>query len=77
MCSLWLLLIVVVVLFTYLIIISIRRYNADISCLEILETRLNVNEGKQNSIADIDRELQLVARILESEHSQLSADYKR
>lgn len=65
MCTLWLLLIVVAVVFTYLIIRSNCRYNAAISRLEILETRLKVNEGKQNSIADIDRELQLIARILE------------
>lgn len=74
LCALWFLLLVVATVFTYLIIKSNSRYNAAINRLEILKVRLMLNEGNANSITDIDRELQLVARILETENFQLSTD---
>lgn len=67
MYMLWLLLIIMAMVFTCLIIRSNSRYNMAINRLELLKTRLKVNESMQNIIADVDRELQLIARILETQ----------
>lgn len=44
-----------------------RKYNAALARLDLLILRLKINEDMNMSMADINRELQLIARILETQ----------
>lgn len=61
-------LIVVTGCLSYILAKSYRKYNTVLSRLELLVTRMLIKKDKSTVFADIDRELQLVARILESEN---------
>lgn len=61
-------------LLSYLLVSCKRRYDLAINRLELLVTRLKIkndNKNKSTIISDIDRELQLIARILETTHTKL------
>lgn len=61
-------LIVVTGCLSYILAKSYRKYNAALSRLELLVTRMLIKKDQSTVFANIDRELQLVARILESEN---------
>lgn len=49
---------------------SNNKYDSVLNRLEILKTRIGLKKDKSTYLTDIDRELQLVARILESSNEQ-------
>lgn len=73
LCGLLILLIIGATLLSFLLVSYKRRYDLAINRLELLITRLKLkNEEKNKStiISDIDRELQLVARIMEFKNTK-------
>jgi hypothetical protein len=67
--GLMLLLIVATVVLSYMLTISNRRYSAAITRLDLLITRIVFMNNNSKLLMDVDRELQLIARLLESSNN--------
>lgn len=65
-----LLLVMTTVVLSYMLTVSNRRYSAAIFRLDLLITRIGFMENNSKLLADVDRELQLIARLLESSNER-------
>lgn len=69
--GLMLLLIAAIVVLSYMFTTSNRRYSAAINRLDLLITRIGLMDNKSKLFMDVDRELQLIARLLESSNNKV------
>lgn len=67
--GLMLLLIVATVVLSYMLTISNQRYSAAITRIDLLITRIEFMNNNSKLLMDVDRELQLIARLLESSNN--------
>ena len=67
--GLMLLLVIAMVVLSYMLTVSNRRYSAAISRLDLLITRIGFIDNNSKLLMDVDRELQLIARLLESSNN--------
>lgn len=68
--GLMLILVVAIVALSYMLTTSNRRYSAAIIRLDLLITRIGFKNNGSKMLTDVDRELQLITRILESSNEK-------